>query len=208
MVGKTHIGKIRRTNQDSIFFNNAILAVADGMGGHAGGEVASAIAIKTLEISLASNPDVNLTEIFSNADKNVREEAERNPFQCYKMGTTLVVARIQGNRLVVGNVGDSRAYLVSPRRIEQITIDHNPPFQKNLLTQIVGHCGVPDLFEKSVDTGDIVLLCSDGLSNMVDDSIIFEIVRETEFQEICDKLIQAALDAGGLDNISVVISKV
>jgi protein phosphatase len=143
------------------------------------------------------------------------------------MGTTLVAAVPENGSLIVANVGDSRMYLLDDDRIEQITHDHslveemvragklkreqarNHP-KKNIITRAIGEPGDPeiDFFDVALNRGDIALLCSDGLSNMVEDEQIFRIVRNSgSLQEAGGRLVDAANRAGGRDNISVVLAK-
>ena len=236
----TNIGVRRNTNQDYAYVSEQnvgnlpnILIVADGMGGHKAGEVASEQAVNAVLVSIKQNESTDkiciIEEAIREANNKVLEMATSD--EKFKgMGTTLVVATLEDNVLYVANVGDSRLYLIDDNEIRQITRDHSlvqemvslgeldkesarTHSSKNVITRAIGVDKkiVADFFE--VDTGEKtkILLCSDGLSNMVEDSQIKEIVSacdEMTLEDTVHKLIDAANENGGMDNIAVVLAEV
>ncbi|MDH5425452.1 MAG: Stp1/IreP family PP2C-type Ser/Thr phosphatase [Gammaproteobacteria bacterium] len=243
--GMTDTGLIRAHNEDSIGNDLSIsLAVlADGMGGHKGGEVASALAVNTvlndlpgeLERCKRLEIDENVSgySYQSIAIKNVIEKANSVIFQAASkqiqyegMGTTIVVTMFYGNRMSVAHVGDSRMYRLREHEMEQITSDHSllqelidrgfytpeeakKSLNKNLVTRALGieESVKIDITEEIVLPEDSYLLCSDGLSDMVDDRRITMILEENKahIDVACSELIQQAIDNGGHDNISVIV---
>lgn len=232
--GKTDKGSKRNNNQDSIFMSNEpvgplpnLYVVADGMGGHVAGDRASGMAIEILvrfiKESNLENPIAILKRamIYANNEiyKAACEDSELNG-----MGTTMVVAVVIGNKLYVANVGDSRLYIINDE-ITQITMDHslveemirsgelerkkgrNHP-KKNIITKAMGSKNevIPDFFEIDLQSEDKILLCSDGLSNMVEDDEIKDILMDNfTLDDMTEALIDRANYYGGSDNISVVI---
>ena len=222
----THVGKVRKNNEDAIIYiEPEIFAVADGMGGQAAGEVASNMLIDTIKNFLPTIPEPLNEDILQKAilkaNAAILREAEKNP-QYQGMGTTATILHIYNRRAYFAHVGDSRLYRLRNKNFEQITQDHSYVEElvrageiteaearvhpmKNVLTQAVG------VVEKiSVDTanfpvenGDIFLLCTDGLTNMVDDKTISEILSSSE--NPAEILIKTALDNGGTDNVSVIV---
>ena len=234
---QTDVGLKRNNNQDFVYASNhkvgaldGLLIVADGMGGQAAGDLASRLCVESMvdaiEASRQKGAVKVLSEAIRSANRAVTQKAASDP-DLMGMGTTLVAATPENGSLFVANVGDSRLYLLDDDRIEQITHDHslveemvragklrreqakNHP-KKNIITRAIGEEGDPeiDFFDVSLSPGDIALLCSDGLTNMVEDEQIFRIVRGSEsLQEAGGKLIDAANRAGGRDNISVVLAR-
>ncbi|MCR5148393.1 MAG: Stp1/IreP family PP2C-type Ser/Thr phosphatase [Eubacterium sp.] len=232
--GKTDTGIKRDNNQDSIFMSDSpvgplpnLYIVADGMGGHAAGDFASQYAIRLvvdfIKKSTIENPISLLKRAFVYASNEVYKEAEKDKYK-NGMGTTMVAAVIIGNELYVGNIGDSRLYVIGSE-INQITMDHslveelirngqldrkkgrNHP-EKNIITRAMGSRdeAMPDFFQVTLEESDKVMLCSDGLSNMVEDDEIKDIVSEdNDLERIVDSLITRANYYGGNDNISVVV---
>lgn len=232
--GKTDKGSKRNNNQDSIFMSNEpvgplpnLYVVADGMGGHVAGDRASGMAIEILvrfiKESNLENPIAILKRamIYANNEiyKAACEDSELNG-----MGTTMVVAVVIGSKLYVANVGDSRLYIINDE-ITQITMDHslveemirsgelerkkgrNHP-KKNIITKAMGSKNevIPDFFEIDLQSEDKILLCSDGLSNMVEDDEIKDILMDNfALDDMTEALIDRANYYGGSDNISVVI---
>lgn len=241
--GQTDRGLVRSSNQDAFLVDNRrrLWAVADGMGGHPGGDVASRIVMDTLadfspSLIRSAVPPVEdqgeqqsflLTTMAEQAHAAVRAYADHHP-PFYGMGTTLVMAHLLPEptpRLLVLNVGDSRAYVVRAGRIIQLTRDHTliddyvrdgrlTPEQaarhpdRHVLTRAIGLGLVldSDLFTFEVLTGDLLVLCSDGLTKMLTDERILEIAHSHKDHPplATGALIQGALDAGGIDNITVV----
>lgn len=233
-TGRTDKGRKRSNNQDSIFVSNTpigplpnLYIVADGMGGHAAGDFASRYAISVvidfIRKSTVKSPISLLKRALVYASNELYKESEKDKDKM-GMGTTMVVAVLMGNILYVANIGDSRLYVINDS-IKQITMDHslveelirsgqlernkgrNHP-EKNIITRAMGSRdeAMPDFFEVPLEEGDRVLLCSDGLSNMVEDDEIKDIVQDNPvLDEAVSTLISRANYYGGNDNISVVI---
>lgn len=237
VVGKTDVGRVREQNEDSFQIDeeNLLLVVADGMGGHQAGEVASALAAKTVvegfrgrvhaEIIGDEARDDSLAACLKEANRAVYAEGKAKDGQ-NGMGTTLVAAWLDGDVLRVGNVGDSRAYLMRGGKLTQISLDHSvvqeqvreglmtpeeaaqSPYQ-NVLSRAVGtNAEVEvDIFGKKLKPGDRVLLCSDGLTHTLTDKDIQQILEEgSDLKKTVDALIAAANAAGGHDNITVILA--
>ncbi len=229
--GKSDIGKKRSNNQDSILVNESLglFAVADGMGGHSGGEVASSIAVKTLErvFSEATNLPVpqRMVEAVKFCNRAIHQQAAQNP-KLSGMGTTLTAAAMDGEWLQIAQVGDSRCYLFREGELFQITEDHSQvyellkaglitehnldQFQKNVITRSVGY--EPnvqvDLFNRKAQRGDRYLICSDGLSGMVNNPQIAQVLQNHSVDAAVVNLVDLANLNGGEDNVSVVVFEV
>ncbi len=233
----TDIGKQRFSNQDFVYASDQpvgnlsnLMIVADGMGGHNAGDVASRdtveAIVKYLEQAQEKRPVPLLSEAIHYANEQVMEKASADE-ALEGMGTTVVAASIQNGYLYVANVGDSRLYLID-HEISQITRDHSLVEEmirmgelqrkdarshpdKNVITRAVG-VGAPiqiDFFDVKLESGDWVLLCSDGLTNMVDDPEILQIVKKSGSpKEAAKHLVNEANKNGGKDNISVVLAEV
>lgn len=232
--GKTDTGSKRSNNQDSIYYSDKpvgplpnLYIVADGMGGHRAGDQASNmaidIAVDFIKKSTIENPIAVLKRAMIFANNEIYKTASRDP-DLRGMGTTMVAAVAQEDKLYVANIGDSRLYAIGDD-IRQITMDHslveelirdgklerkkgrNHP-EKNIITKAMGSKEevIPDFFEIDINTNDKYLLCSDGLSNMVEDDEIRDIVMDNEdLSETAQALIDRANYYGGADNISLVI---
>lgn len=230
----TDIGHRRQINQDFVYLSETpvgnlpnIFIVADGMGGHNAGEFASRYAVETIveevKASFERNPTIILSKAINKANTYIRQKAGEDK-ALMGMGTTIVIATCIGKYLEVANVGDSRLYLINDR-IEQVTIDHslveemiqrggidrksarNHP-DKNIITRALGARNTieADFFNLELEAGDIVLLCSDGLTNMVEDEEIRKILKSGgSLKERAEALVRMANDNGGKDNISVII---
>lgn len=204
-----------------------VFIVADGMGGHNAGDYASKVTVETMLAEMQSSFEKNPTLIFRRAIEEANEVIRRRADEDKKlegMGTTVVVASCMGRFLQVANVGDSRLYVVN-REIRQITRDHslveemirmggldradarNHP-DKNIITRAVGaedHVE-PDFFTVELREGDTVLMCSDGLTNMLEDEEIRMIISGArDLVEKAERLVEAANANGGRDNISVIL---
>jgi serine/threonine protein phosphatase PrpC len=227
---RTDVGRVREGNEDSYMVHEPLYAVADGMGGHQGGEVASNLALQALErIAEEPAPDGDsapqLAEVVREANRQVLQKASGDPALA-GMGTTLTaVLAGTGARVHVAHVGDSRAYLLRNGELTQLTRDQtvvqrlvdegritpqeaeiHP--QRSILTNALGVDREIQVDEASYELtpGDRLLLCSDGLSGMVPEDQIRQILREQEDpQAACDALVEMANAAGGQDNITVVI---
>ena len=224
------VGRVRNVNQDLPLERPNLYAVADGMGGHVGGEVAARVAVETLEQAFERAPTVEgLLEAFSEANAAVWHESQVN-VDLRGMGTTLTAVALVGGTagrdvLALANVGDSRAYLFSRGDITQITDDHSLAEermrqgemteeeaavhpQRHILTRALGVSSEvdADMWELELRTGDRLLLCSDGLSNEVGSEEIAAILGEIDDPaEAAQRLVDAANGHGGADNITVVV---
>lgn len=230
----TDIGKKRKLNQDFVYTSDEavgnlpnVYIVADGMGGHNAGDYASKCAVETVarEIrgSFEKSPIRILSKAIRVANDQIRRKA-REDASLLGMGTTMVVATCLGRYLQVANVGDSRLYIINDE-IRQITRDHslveemvrmgglnreaarNHP-DKNIITRAIGARDTIeiDFFNEELKSGDIVLMCSDGLTNMLEDEEIGRILKgEGTIEERAGKLIEAANNNGGKDNIAVIL---
>jgi serine/threonine protein phosphatase PrpC len=207
-----------------------LYAVADGMGGHAAGEVASQEAISTLFKEYYASPSAEIMQRMKEAieagNAEVHAQASLDRAKA-GMGTTLVAAVLQGDDLYVANVGDSRAYLVREQSIEQISRDHswvNEQVQAGIITEqearehlyrniITRSLGTKpdvdiDFFQRKVQPGDVLVLCCDGLSNEVEDDEMARIVSASSAQETAQKLIDLANQRGGPDNITTIVVRI
>ena len=230
----TDIGQKRQLNQDFIYLSETpignlpnVFIVADGMGGHNAGDYASRYAVETVvdEIgaSFEKSPVKILGSAIEKANTLIRQRA-REDAAYSGMGTTMVAATCLGRYLEVANVGDSRLYVIRDK-IEQVTQDHslveemvrmgsidretarNHP-DKNIITRAIGAQDFieTDFFSAELQSGDMVLLCSDGLTNMIDDEEIHRILTEGgSLKDRVDKLVETANRNGGKDNISVIV---
>lgn len=234
VASRTHVGLRRENNQDFLAIHNmgaqgVLLVVADGMGGHQGGERASRLAVETfirvVEEGRASGDEL-LTDALVTANDAVLSEAARES-TLQGMGTTLVSALLHDARGRLINLGDSRAYLLRGGELRRVTQDHSMVAdlvrrgeiteaeaethpRRNVLTRAVGIEGTPqpDIFSVELGDGDVLLLCSDGLHGMVPDETIHTILgAEWSLEARCDALIEAALEAGGKDNVTVLLAQ-
>lgn len=225
---RTDIGYVRDHNEDTLIIIPPLFAVADGMGGHEAGEIASEITVNTLAELAPSHLDAEgLTAAVEAANYNVMK-APRQGIGRDGMGTTLTAAMLEGERLLIAQVGDSRAYLLHKGHLQQITRDHSlmadlieasqiTPEEarvhpnRSVITRAIGsdiHMR-PDIYELNVDAGDRILLCSDGLSSMISNNAIESIMRrQSDAQHCADELVTAALENGGADNVTVVVADV
>ena len=239
VFGDTDVGRVRSVNQDSVVvragddapLGEALIAVADGMGGHAAGEVASQMSLDMLISSLASSdaPDERaMRDAFSRANAGVLSAASQNP-EYRGMGTTLVAGLLTGHELIVGNVGDSRMYLYRDGEMTRATQDHswvsemaaagalteeqaaNHP-RRNILTRALGVASSveADVERIALKRGDRLILCSDGLHGMVDDKTIAGVVggKSLDLKKAARELIDLANKAGGTDNITVALARI
>lgn len=230
----TDIGQKRKINQDYVFSSEKavgnlpnLFIVADGMGGHKAGEYASKCTVETIcdevKRSFEKNPTIILRKAIEKANDNIRRQA-RGDANMEGMGTTVVAATLMGKYLQIANVGDSRLYVINDT-IKQITRDHslveemvrmggidresarNHP-DKNIITRAVGVSEEVevDFFTVELTPKDTILLCSDGLTNMLTDEEILMIMSgQRDIVEQAGKLVDAANEKGGKDNISVVL---
>ena len=228
--GKTDKGLVRKENEDAFCIEKdlGLLAIADGMGGHASGEVASKMAIEILKDSLKKEgeplPD-RLNSGVKLANKSIYD-ASHSQSRLNGMGTTLTALQLNGNRLSIAHVGDSRAYLFRGGVIEQITDDHTIVSEqvargmmtreeaarsdmRNILSRALGIAPEVDvdIEELTVSEGDQLVLCSDGLSELIsDDEILSEVQSSNRPEIVCDELVNLAIQRGGEDNITVIVA--
>ena len=222
---RTDIGCLRDHNEDSLVVAPPLFAVADGMGGHAAGEVASEIAVNVLAERAPAHPDPEaLGRAVEEANRAIIVAAHEGRGR-EGMGTTMTAAMLEGERLVIAQVGDSRAYLLHQGKLQQLTRDHSLMAdmieagqltaeearthpQRSVITRALGsdvHLH-PDIYEINVETGDRLLICSDGLSGMVFDDEIENTMRRVQDPQRCaSQLVNEAIAAGGHDNVTVIV---
>jgi serine/threonine protein phosphatase PrpC len=230
---QTDVGLKRDINQDTILVDHELnlFIVADGMGGHKGGEVASALAVETVRDSIAKkarDPKNSarkiIAESYFEASQRIHKRSTQESPELMGMGTTMVLAWERNGRLYVGNVGDSRAYLFRAPHLWQLTEDHSLINEqvragviseddaphvvgRNVITRSVGfeRDVVVDILEREPQPGDLFMLCSDGLSGLLTPEQLFRTFANTETEKLVTKCINEAKAAGGDDNISVII---
>jgi serine/threonine protein phosphatase PrpC len=225
-AGITDVGRQRQTNEDAFIRSSPIYAVADGMGGARAGEVASRIAVEAFEDERdpEASPEAQLADIVRTANRRIYELAQQDESR-RGMGTTLTAAMVTGHEVSIGHVGDSRAYRLRGDRLEQLTRDHSlvgelerrgeltpeeaeQHPQKSIITRALGP--EPDVdVDTYTDTGrdgDVYLLCSDGLTGMVAEGELADIIRQApSLKQAADQLVRTANQSGGRDNITVVL---
>lgn len=228
---RTDKGLRRESNQDSFLINKEIglYIVADGMGGHSGGEVASQLAVQSAEHVVSEYRNRGLTprdllhKVYEESSHSIFDRAARES-QLSGMGTTMVMAYQQGDSLFIGNVGDSRAYLYRKPYLWQVTEDHSLVNEqlragliredqvrqfvgRNVITRSVGYERevMPDVLERPLQKGDQFILCSDGLSGMISDELMSETMGSRERDAAVNELLNRALEAGGEDNVTVLL---
>jgi protein phosphatase len=242
-AGNTDVGCVRKHNEDSFLANTdlGLFMVADGLGGHAAGEVASRIVVETVarfvgetlekdrtwpvEYDPSLSYDGNRLKVaLLLSDQAIAEDIRRNP-ERETMGSTVVACLLHGPQVTLAHVGDSRAYILGPEGIHQVTRDHSwvaeqvangiltpsearvHPF-RNVITQALGNGGDLEVEVQTLElsNSERLLLCSDGLSGMIGDKQIWEIVRQSsDLQVAVESLIYAAREHGGEDNITVIL---
>ena len=226
---RSDLGLVRSNNEDSVYAGPRLLAVADGMGGHAAGEVASKIVIGTLESLDEDRAVGDLMGALRDAvfDANARiADAVRRDADLDGMGTTLTALRFTGTRVGLVHVGDSRAYLLRGDLLAQITHDDtyvqylvdtgkitaeeakDHPRKSVILRAMRGEEIDPDVSIREVRPGDRYLLCSDGLSDVVSNETILETLQVPDLQDCADRLVELALRGGGPDNVTVIVADV
>jgi serine/threonine protein phosphatase PrpC len=228
-AGSTDAGRKRRRNEDSFVQDPPLFAVADGMGGAQAGEVASrlaAAAFREFHDADDLDPEERVAAIIQEANRRIYERA-RSDAQASGMGTTITAALVAGGGVALGHVGDSRAYRLREGRLEQLTDDHSLVAdlvrsgrltpeeadthpQRSVITRALGTDPEVDVdtFTVAAERGDVFLLCSDGLTTMVDDEDVSRTVTGADTLEDAAKaLVKAANRAGGEDNITVVLFK-
>lgn len=241
-TGKTDLGLVRSANEDSFYCDEkmGLLIVADGMGGHAAGEIASQLAITVMHDYFHALPKQygkynsaygaatnRLNSAINSANLAILEAARTSP-HLKGMGTTIVAVLLNGNKLSIAHIGDSRVYLIRAGSIVQLTQDHSLVNEqvkkelitahdasqsklKNILTKALGlsENTEAELDELTVFNDDILLLCTDGLSNMIADETMLDIILSSRhYDAVCTSLISAANAMGGQDNITAVIGHI
>ncbi len=224
-AGRTDIGRMRTGNEDSLLVEPPLYAVADGLGGHRAGEVASGIALDTLLAEAPKRADSkSLGRAVRGANRAVIDAAVAGSGRA-GMGTTLTAVMVDGPHLAFAHVGDSRAYLLRQGRLSQLTQDHSMVAdmvragqltaeearfhpQRSVITRALGSdpAMVVDTFDHEAEPGDRLLLCTDGLTTMVDDTVIERLLAEASGpQAAVEVLVDEANRAGGHDNITAVV---
>ncbi|HEY6224954.1 MAG TPA: Stp1/IreP family PP2C-type Ser/Thr phosphatase [Gemmatimonadales bacterium] len=236
-AGRTDVGIIRSGNEDSYLMvpDRGIFVVADGMGGHAAGEVASDMAVRHIARELGSLKGLSDKDVKERMESAIRAANaaifQRTLTEHDKrgMGTTVTSLVLYGTRFLIGQVGDSRAYLLRDGKLTQVTKDHSyvqeqvdagyltaeqartHPYS-NVITRCVGANSdvTPDVYVGSAKAKDLFLLASDGLTGMLEDPQLLEIVGQTDRmpQELVDQLIDEANRHGGLDNITAILVRI
>lgn len=236
----TDKGKVRKNNQDSYFVSDnmdlPLFIVADGMGGHKAGEVASNMAVEIVKnffLEKKSELEKDKIDIFKfirsaieKANTTIYKKSIEND-EFYGMGTTITMAYIFEGKLYIGHVGDSRAYLLRDNKFIQLTEDHSLVAemvkkgsisekeaechpQRNVITRAIGTDKevITDIIVENIHKDDILLLCTDGLTNMMNDNEIKEIlVNKMNLQKNCNSLVKKANKLGGIDNVTVIAIK-
>ncbi len=229
------VGMKRKQNQDSAGINEeqSLFILADGMGGHQGGEIASALAVEKISEHFSKNPNTNpshnLQQSLLVANQAIYDRSQSEP-ALRGMGTTTTVLKLSSDGMAhIGQVGDSRAYYWNSQGIWQLTQDHSlvqeklraglisreqmkTDEMKNVITRSVGYepSLKVDVYNMPTAPGDGFLLCSDGLSNPVSDALMFDILDESlktglQLEDIAKRLVEAANQRGGDDNVTVVL---
>lgn len=240
VFSKTDRGRLRPVNEDCVFASatDGLLIVADGMGGHAGGEVASGIAVRVaarvLKDGLPQAPAALpvlarqiLTEACRRADAAIREREAADPALA-GMGTTIVIAACRGSQVAVAHAGDSRAYLLHAGQLRRLTEDHSLVRRlvetgaisesaarhhnlRNVITRCLGGQEYidPDVRLVNWEPGDLLLLCTDGLTGMLEDAEIEGLLRDcgADLAQCGQRLIDLANERGGMDNITVALGR-
>lgn len=228
---RTDIGKVRRQNEDAAWYdvNCGVFAVADGMGGHLAGEVASGMAIQAVQQMVREHDMASVSVMRSavmDAHEAIVRHAKENP-ACSGMGTTLSMMWRGGHYMYIAHVGDSRIYRYRNKMLERITQDHSlveelvrahiiTPEEarthprRNIITRALGTQGdnQPDLLAADIKPGDLWLLCTDGLHGMISEEEIARVLSSgASLDMMASSLIQKALDAGGRDNVTLVLCR-
>lgn len=222
---RTDVGRLRKNNQDAVILGNGLAGVADGMGGHRGGEIASTgLREGLLRETQGCNPDKDILE---NAVKKVNREIwekQENDISLSGMGTTLTILWPDNKEMIIGQVGDSRAYLLRDGILSQVTSDHSmvaDMVRKGVLTEEQAAChpmrnyitravGTEETIEVDITLhdraqGDRWLICSDGLYGMMSKEMLKTLAATDNLEDAAEKLMQAALENGGKDNISLIL---
>ncbi len=229
-AARTHKGNVRELNEDSLLLREGLLIVADGMGGHRGGEVASRMAVDTVAEYLGAPRPYSPAELeaaIQEANLRVFAESSANP-DLHGMGTTMTLCALSENTASFAHVGDSRAYMMRNGKLTRLTRDHSLVEElvrngyitreqaavhphRHVITRALGSEGRLRVDQKrvAVERGDLILLCTDGVTLYLLDSEIELLLRREESVERCaDTLVDLALEMGGEDNISVALARI
>jgi len=227
-TGLSHPGRRRRRNEDAWVCHPPLFAVADGMGGARGGEIASRVAATALGESVDGSGEARVVALIQEANRQVYERA-REDSDASGMGTTITLALFENGIVSIGHVGDSRAYLIRDRKVDQLTEDHSLVAelvrsgrlspeeaeghpQRSVITRALGTDPDVDVDTFSIEAkpGDLFLICSDGLTSMVADDEILDVVEphRDDLDAAAKELVNAANRSGGDDNITVVFFEV
>ncbi len=227
-AGKTDKGKVRELNEDTFGYQDNLFVVADGMGGHQAGEVASAIAVETiLKVDLTGEIEIALQKALAAANQAILQKAENNN-DLNGMGTTVAILYLDKDRAYVTHIGDSRVYYLSGNNLKQLTSDHSLVYelvktgeitveeakshpQRNILTRALGSNEnlEAEIIEVEVSQGDKFLICSDGLTNSLSEALIKELMaRGDDPENIVSQMISSANELGGADNITVILVEI
>jgi protein phosphatase len=238
-AARTHRGNVRKRNEDSLYIPDPkglddLMIVADGMGGYNAGDVASALGVQVAcniiaaarALTPAPTVEYSVRWAFNEANRAILEYAGTNEFY-QGMGTTMTLAAREGSRWIIGNVGDSRAYLMRDGAARQLTTDHSlvqlmvergrmtpeearvHPY-RNVITRSIGTDSFAgaDIFRLDASDGDVLVLCSDGLSNyLLGSDILSSVVSAKTLTEAAETMVELALTRGGSDNITVVLAR-
>ena len=234
VYGNTNIGRVRKNNEDAygIYPDLSLFIVADGLGGHAGGEVASRLAVETIKDGLVSTESyrssAEITERIIEAIKGANNRIIQRASMMYDlkgMGTTVVVVKLEEDNAMIAHVGDSRMYLIRGNNITQVTRDHTVVEEyirlglltlqealyhpnRHMLSRALGvsYDIDVDVADIQIAEGDIIILCTDGLTNMLSEKEILSAITELmpSPEKITDRLITLANNHGGIDNITVI----
>lgn len=232
MSGCTDPGQVRDNNEDAILWNAAAgwAVLADGMGGHMAGEVASHLAVETLQAHLGKmgrgEEADQLRDAVLEANRRIHEQAGTD-VRCHNMGTTIVATLFHEDLLTCAHVGDSRLYRYSEGKLEQLSHDHSlvqelvdegmmsyeeaaESSHKNVITRALGleATVTADLLQVPLHRGELFLLCSDGLSDMIPAAELAELLQDDSLDDMAQKLVAEANRRGGEDNISVILARI
>lgn len=228
----THVGKVRENNEDAFWVGENYLVVCDGMGGHLAGEVASGLAIKTIQDFpfQGVDPKLELGQAINQAQENILQIAAAEP-DYTGMGTTITLVWVTplaegGAKIAIGHVGDSRAYSFCNGVLTQLTLDHSvvgeliragsitiqeakDHAKRHTITQALGSPEIEiELMEKTIPGGSFILLCTDGLTDVVEDHEISRILRDAgQSNNVAQELVDYANSLGGPDNITVIVAQ-
>lgn len=229
-ASQSHVGLVRENNEDSGFAGPYLQLVADGVGGEAAGEVASATTAYVMSALTAKGagrePIALLHEAVRAAHEQLCVGVQRDPSRC-GMATTLTAVLVDGDRFAMAHIGDSRAYLLRDEDLTQLTADHtfvqslvdggqlareevvHHPYRSVVLKSLDGeHAPDPDVFAVPLQVGDRLLVCSDGLTDYAEEQRVLECLRDPDRERAVSCLVGAALDGGGRDNVTCLVADV